>query len=108
MKYLIYRRLQRIEKYLKEYDYKITKKVDFPSFYDPFYLRPIFYKTALPHSHCFIGGYTILYSYGCILLQRFGVDVVVFNIFKDKFTTYSGYTLADRDYTVHSYSEIEL
>jgi hypothetical protein len=108
MKYLIYRRLQKIEKYLKEYDYKINKKLDFPSFYDSFYLRPVFYITVLPHSHLIYNGYTILYSYGCILLRRYGIDLVVFKIFEDKFITYSGYTIVNRDHTVHSYLEIEL
>lgn len=108
MKYLIYRRLQKIEKYLNDYNFENGMKLDFSSFYDPFHLRPIFHITVLPQSHYFIDGYTILCSYGCIILRRYGIDVVVFNIFEDKFITYRGYTLVDRNHTVHSYLEIEL
>ena len=106
MKYLIYRRLQRIEKYLKEYDYKINKKLDFSSFYDPFYLRPIFYTTVPSQMYYLPEDYALIYSYGEITLSLCGINLITFNIFEDQFT------LLDVGFyykpAVHSYSEIKL
>lgn len=106
MKYLIYRRLQRIEKYLKEYDYKINKKLDFSFIYNPFYLHPVFYITAQPQMYYLPEDFALTYRYDEITLSIYGINLITFNIFEDQFTIFDvGFYHKP---TVHSYSEIEL
>ena len=105
MKYLTYIRLQKIKKYLEEYYYGDDIELDLSSFFHQDNLFSIFRKDIKPIVYYYLGDYSITYCYGCIILQRYRIDLVIFYIFKDKFIVYDGTPITDYE-NIHSYKEI--
>lgn len=109
MKYLTRQRLQKIKKYLEEYNYRVDID-NLSEFYKSKYLYSVFNDTEFPSIYYLPSNYSIVYTYGHITLCLRGINLVVFKIFEDKFMNYGDMNPFSGNVKsiTHSYKEIEL